>query len=104
VSSEALSELHRGEESQQSVCGETGQFTGESHEQTCMSRFEFQDRLEVLGVLAGAFVVVVTLSTLVGLPWTTTEFTTAAIVQVIGIFLTLAFGVAVIVFTRTDSS
>jgi hypothetical protein len=68
-----------------------------------MNRFEFQDRLEVLGVLAGAFVVIMALSTLVGLPWTTTESTTGAIVQVIGILLTLGLGIAVIVFTRTDS-
>ena len=68
-----------------------------------MNRFEFQDRLEVLGVLAGAFVVIMALSTLVGLPWTTTESTTGAIVQVIGILLTHGLGIAVIVFTRTDS-
>ena len=68
-----------------------------------MNRFEFQDRLEVLGVLAGAFVVIMALSTLVGLPWTTTESTTGAIVQVIGILLTLGLGIAVIVFTKTDS-
>jgi len=67
-----------------------------------MNRVNFHDKLEVMGILAGTFVIIMALSTLVGLPWTTTEFTGPAVVQVIGILLTLGLGAVIIVFTRVD--
>lgn len=63
---------------------------------------DFEDRLAVLGVLAGAFVIIAALGVLLGLPWTTTENTAAALVQVVGIFATIAVGVVLIVITYAD--
>jgi len=63
---------------------------------------DFDDRLAVLGVLAGAFVIVVALGVLLGMPWTTTDNTTAALVQVVGIVATIAVGVLLILLTYAD--
>jgi len=68
-----------------------------------MELYEFSDKLEVLGVLGGGFVIIVALGTLAGLPWTTTTNTAAALVQVIGVFLMLALGVVVIAITYDGS-
>jgi hypothetical protein len=66
-----------------------------------MELFEHEDTLELLGVLLGVFVVVVGVGSLVGTPWTTTEDTTAAAVQTVGIFLTIAVGVVLVVVAYT---
>jgi len=63
---------------------------------------DFEDRLAVLGVLAGAFVIVVALGTLLGMPWTTTENTVVALVQIVGILVTIAVGALIIVLTYAD--
>jgi hypothetical protein len=68
-----------------------------------MERYEFSDRLEMLGVLGGGFVIITALGTLAGLPWTTTTNTAAALVGVLGVFLTLALGVVVIAITYDGS-
>lgn len=63
---------------------------------------DFEDNLAILGVLVGAFVVVVGLGTLLGQPWTTTENTSAVVVQLVGIVATIAIGVLLIVLTYAD--
>jgi hypothetical protein len=63
---------------------------------------DFEDRLAVLGVLVGAFVIVVGLGTLLGTPWTTTGSTSVVIVQLVGVVATIAIGVALIVITYAD--
>lgn len=57
-----------------------------------MNPFEFEDRLEILGVLAGVFVVVVALGTMLEPPWTTNESTVAAMIQTVGIVLSVVVG------------
>lgn len=64
-----------------------------------MNPFASADRLEVLGFLAGAFVIVVALGTLLEPPWTTNESTGAALVQTLGVFLSIAVGLVLIQFT-----
>jgi len=64
-----------------------------------MKGYEFEDKLELLGVLAGGFIVITAFGTLIGLPWTTTGNTTAALIQVIGIFATIGIGIALIAIT-----
>lgn len=64
-----------------------------------MSRFTFEDRLEVLGIVTGAFVVVVGIGTFLTPPWTTNEAIGAALVQTIGILLTIVVGIILIQFT-----
>jgi ABC-type xylose transport system permease subunit len=66
-----------------------------------MGLFEHEDTLELLGILFGAFVVVVGLGSLAGTPWTTTEKTTAVAVQTAGIFLTIAVGVVLVLVAYT---
>lgn len=61
-----------------------------------MSRFEFQDRLELVGILAGVFVILMALATLSGMPWATNENTLAIVVQLLGLGVMIAVGVALI--------
>lgn len=63
---------------------------------------DFQDRLAVIGVFLGGFVILAALGTLLGLPWTTTENTAAAAVQMVGIVATIAVGVALLLVTYAD--
>jgi hypothetical protein len=63
---------------------------------------DFEDRLALLGVLVGAFVIVVGLGTLLGTPWTTAASTSAVVVQLLGIVATIAVGVVLIVVTYAD--
>lgn len=66
-----------------------------------MNRFDFEDTLEPLGILAGGFVILVGLGTLMGMPWTTTEFTVAGIIQTIGTFVAIAVGVVLVLVSYT---
>ena len=61
-----------------------------------MSRIEFDDRLELLGALTGGFVVLMALVTLVGGPWATNENTLAIVVQLLGLVITVAIGVCLV--------
>jgi len=62
----------------------------------------FEDRLELLGLLAGAFLVIAGLGMLVNQPWATAIDTTTAIVQVVGIVATVAVGVVIVLVTRNE--
>jgi len=66
-----------------------------------MTRFEFEDRLELFGILGGGFVLLTALGTLAGLPWTTTEFTGAAVIQTLGALATAAIGLGLIAIAYT---
>ena len=63
---------------------------------------DFEDNLAILGVLVGGFVVVVGLGTLLGQPWTTTESTSAVVVQLVGIVTMVAIGLLLIIITYAD--
>ena len=67
-----------------------------------MSRFDYEDRLELLGIPAGAFLILAALGTLVGMPWATNDETIAVLIQMIGIVATLAVGVALIAITYRE--
>ena len=77
----------------------TTQFTTENNEVAYMSLFEYEDTLEVMGILLGAFVVVVGLGSLAGMPWTTTDNTTAAAIQTVGILATIVVGLLILAVT-----
>ncbi len=68
-----------------------------------MSRLNFGDKLEVLGILLGAFVIITALGTLAGLPWSTAEGALPALVQVIGILATIGVGVVLILIARGEN-
>lgn len=63
---------------------------------------EFEDRLDVVGVAAGAFLVVVGLATIAGAPWALKSSLLAAGVQVLGALATAGVGVALVWLTQVD--
>lgn len=52
------------------------------------------DRLGVLGVLTGAFLVLAALSTVAGTPWTYSGGTLVMVLQLVGVLATILVGVA----------
>jgi len=62
----------------------------------------FTDRLEPLGVATGAFLVVMSLLTVVGMPWATNGSIPVTIFQLLGILGTAAIGVGLVWLARTD--
>lgn len=56
----------------------------------------FADRLDVLGVLAGVFLVLVALGTAAGTPWQYSGGTIVMVVQVFGVIATAAIGVLLV--------
>ncbi|PSQ61081.1 MAG: hypothetical protein BRD23_00915 [Halobacteriales archaeon SW_9_67_25] len=58
-----------------------------------MKTIEVTDRLEVLGVLVGAFLVVTALGTLVGTPWAYSDDPLASAIQLVGVVAMVAIGV-----------
>lgn len=67
-----------------------------------MAAIDFDDRLEVLGVAVGAFLVLGSLGTLVGMPWETNPDTAAVLLQLVGILLTIAVGLALVWIVRGE--
>lgn len=67
-----------------------------------MAGIDVDDRLEVLGIAVGAFLVLGSLGTLAGMPWETNPDTGAVVLQVLGIFLTIGVGAALVWIVRTD--
>jgi len=70
----------------------------------CMKGYSFDDKLELLGVLAGAFLVIMGLATVASVPWATTENTAAALVQVIGILTVFALAAVLIAITYSGNT
>ncbi|MEF8773173.1 MAG: hypothetical protein V5A37_00450 [Halobacteriales archaeon] len=62
----------------------------------------FEDDLELWGVLAGGFLVLVGLGTLVGMPWRYNTGILVSIAQLIGILATIAVGAGLVWLARTD--
>lgn len=60
------------------------------------------DRLETLGIAVGAFLILGSLGTLAGMPWQTNPAVGAVALQLVGIALTVALGVAMVWIARTD--
>lgn len=62
---------------------------------------EFEDRLEVLGLLVGLFLAVAGVGTLLGQPWATAGSTTIALIQLVGIVVAVAVGIVTILVTQS---
>ena len=62
----------------------------------------FSDRLEPVGIAAGALLILVAIGTLAGTPWTTKGDAIASVIQVIGVIGTAAIGAALIKISRTE--
>jgi len=71
----------------------TAQFTTRSTVGPDMEVIGAADKLEVLGVLVGAFLVVAALGTLVGTPWTTNNDALASAIQIVGVAAMIAVGI-----------
>lgn len=63
---------------------------------------EFADRLEVVGLVAGVFLVVVGLATIAGAPWTHKASIGASVLQVVGALGTAGIGAGLVWLTRTE--
>lgn len=61
----------------------------------------FEDNLELMGVLAGAFLVLVGLGTLAGMPWRYNSSVIVSIGQVLGILATIAVGAGLVWLSQT---
>mgnify|MGYP000415735539 CR=1 FL=1 len=61
----------------------------------------FGDRLEPLGVAAGVLLVVMSLLTVVGMPWATNGSVAVSILQLFGVLGTAAIGVGLVWLVRT---
>lgn len=67
-----------------------------------MDALEFDDRLELLGSVLGALLVVTGLGSLLGMPWATNPDLPAVFVGVVGTALTVGVGLALIRLVRMD--
>jgi uncharacterized membrane protein len=62
----------------------------------------FADRLELLGVATGVFLVAVALGTVAGTPWATSGSTAVSIVQLLGVLGMVAIGVSLAWLVRQE--
>ena len=65
-----------------------------------MARLDVADRLEPLGIVAGALLVVFGLGTVVGQPWATKPIP-AVLVQLVGVVAMIGFGAGLVWISRT---
>jgi hypothetical protein len=63
---------------------------------------EFEDRLEVFGLVTGAFLVLAGLATVAGAPWTHKASIAASILQVLGALGTAGVGAGLVWLTQTQ--
>lgn len=59
-----------------------------------MRVLDVEDRLEPLGILVGAILVLMALGTVVGTPWTTNASVVATLIQFVGVVAMIGVGVA----------
>lgn len=67
-----------------------------------MDTIQVEDTLEPLGIAAGALLVLMALGTIVGMPWATANGAVVALLQVVGVFVTAAIGVALVWLSYVD--
>jgi hypothetical protein len=67
-----------------------------------MAAIDFGDRLEVLGVAVGVLLILGSLGTLAGMPWTTNPNTPAVVAQLLGIVVTIGVGAALVWIVRRE--
>lgn len=67
-----------------------------------LAGLEFEDRLEVIGLAAGTFLVLVGLGSLVWLPATPTESATVTALKVVGGLATIGVGVGLMWLVQTQ--
>lgn len=63
----------------------------------------FADRLDILGVLAGVFLVLVAIGTAMGTPWTHSSDTAVMVVQIFGVIATAAIGILLVWFAHFEA-
>lgn len=60
----------------------------------------YDDKLAVLGLVAGGYLLITLLGTLVGLPWATTDSAFVGVVQTLGILLSVPIVVLLVFVTQ----
>ena len=68
-----------------------------------MSSIEASDKLEPLAIVTGAFLVLVGLGTVIGMPWQTNGSTLTSVVQLGGILATMAVGAGLVWLARLEA-
>ncbi|MEF8814953.1 MAG: hypothetical protein V5A55_14240 [Halovenus sp.] len=68
-----------------------------------MSIVSYKDKLELLGVLAGAVLLLMALGALVGTPWSTARSTGIAVLRVVGILFLGGVGALIIQVTYSGN-
>lgn len=61
----------------------------------------FADRLEPVGIATGAFLVLLSLGALAGMPWNTNTSVVVSVLQLLGIATTIAIGIGLAWLART---
>jgi hypothetical protein len=68
-----------------------------------MDRPTFDDRLELVGILAGAYILFTVVGMLVGQPWSTAQSSVVAAIQIVGILATAAIAVFLVLVARGEN-
>jgi hypothetical protein len=60
----------------------------------------YDDKLEILGLLVGGYLLVTLLGTLIGLPWATAGGTAVGVVQTLGVLISIPVALLIIFVTQ----
>jgi len=66
--------------------------------------YSISDTFEPLGIVVGAFLVLVAIGTIVGTPWQTNNDVLITVVQLLGVLATAAVGAALVWLARQGDS
>lgn len=63
---------------------------------------EFDDRLEPVGIAVGVLLVLIGITTILGVPWATKGDLLASIIQIVGALGTVGIGALLVWLSRTE--
>lgn len=69
----------------------------------CMNVPNVEDKLELLGVLVGAYILFTVVGMVVGQPWSTAQSGVVALLQIVGILATAAVAVFLVLIARGEN-
>ena len=69
----------------------------------CMNVPTVEDRLELIGVLVGAYILFTVVGMVLGQPWSTAQSGVVAVIQIVGILATAAVAVVLILVARGEN-
>jgi len=69
----------------------------------CMNVPKVEDKLELLGVLVGAYILFTVVGMVLGQPWSTAQGGVVAVIQLVGILATAAVAVLLVLVARGEN-